>query len=145
MSPSDSVQHWQIAAWTAGSIFGGLTFIVMLIFGFSKMNKNPPLNSNNNGFSELARTMNEFALNQTEYMATMKGYSRDMKGILVSLDTKQGETKDHVKEIIHIQQNTHKRIGEIESTLDIFEKVITADTFKGSVLAAFKEYNIAKG
>lgn len=87
--------------------------------------------------------LTEKDMKQMEYQTAMNGLVSDVKNILIKLSDRQEQTKDAVKDIEHIQGNTHKRIGSIDSSLDVLKQVITKDSIKESVRDGLKHLNLA--
>ena len=87
--------------------------------------------------------LTEKDMKQMEYQTAMNGLVSDVKNILIKLSDRQEQTKDAVKDIEHIQENTHKRIGRIDSTLDVLKQVITKDSISESVRDGLKDLKLA--
>jgi hypothetical protein len=90
-------------------------------------------------FAPKTRELTSLDMQQMKYQTEMASLMIDVKNILIKLSDRQEETKALVKEIEHIQNNTHRRIGQIEAATDVLKMVITKDIIETSVKNGIKE------
>lgn len=90
--------------------------------------------------------LTEADVRQGRYMENMMGHSKSIEKLLEGLTQKQGQTNTSVNDIHNTQKNikeiqdkTHFRTGEIQTSVQVLETVFTRDTMKDSAKRALED------
>lgn len=77
----------------------------------------------------MPKTINysEADIKEMEYKTNLKSLVQDMKAILIKLSDKGDQREKILDDIKVTGDNSHKRIGQIESHLDVFKRVLAKD------------------